>query len=91
MPAAAKQAAGLSEGRSEERRSCSGLHSGRVRSRCASDLYLNGMDLMAIQELLGHEWLVTTLRYVHVHRGFVEEAWQAGQQRAATRLSGLVT
>ncbi|MFF9690451.1 tyrosine-type recombinase/integrase [Streptomyces sp. NPDC014623] len=62
-----------------------------LRHFCASDLYLNGMDLMAIQELLGHEWLVTTLRYVHVHRGFVEEAWQVGQQRAAARLTGLVT
>ncbi|MFD5875853.1 tyrosine-type recombinase/integrase [Streptomyces sp. NPDC060322] len=62
-----------------------------LRHFCASDLYLNGMDLMAVQELLGHEWLVTTLRYVHVHRGFVEEAWQAGQQRAAARLSGLAT
>lgn len=62
-----------------------------LRHFCASQLYLSGMDLMAVQELLGHEWLVTTLRYVHVHKGFVEESWLAGQRRAAERLAGLVT
>ncbi|MEV6678545.1 site-specific integrase [Streptomyces erythrochromogenes] len=62
-----------------------------LRHFCASQLYLHGMDLMAVQELLGHEWLVTTLRYVHVHRGFVEESWAAGQRRAAERLAGLAT
>jgi site-specific recombinase XerD len=61
-----------------------------LRHYCASQLYLDGMDLLAIQELLGHEWLTTTMRYVHVHRGYIEESWLAGQQRAATRLSGLL-
>lgn len=60
-----------------------------LRHYCASQMYLSGMDLMAIQELLGHEWLVTTMRYVHAHREFIEDSWIAGQQRAATRLQRL--
>ena len=55
-----------------------------LRHFCASQLYLSGMDLIAIQEVLGHSWIATTMRYVHVHRTRVEDAWVAGQQRAAT-------
>jgi integrase/recombinase XerD len=57
-----------------------------LRHACASQLYLSGMDLLLIQELLGHAWIATTMRYVHVHRTRIEEAWIAGQQRAAARL-----
>lgn len=60
-----------------------------LRHFCASQLYLSGVDLIAIQELLGHRWIATTMRYVHVHRTRIEEAWIAGQQRAAQRLEGL--
>jgi len=48
------------------------------------------MDLLAIQELLGHCWVATTMHYVHVHRTHVEDAWIAGNQRAAERLKGLM-
>jgi site-specific recombinase XerD len=41
---------------------------------CASQLYLGGMDLLAIQEALGHAWVATTLGYVHVHATHVEAA-----------------
>lgn len=61
-----------------------------LRHFCASELYLNGMDLIAIQEVLGHSWIATTMRYVHVHRTRVEDAWVAGQERAARRLGGLI-
>jgi integrase/recombinase XerD len=61
-----------------------------LRHACASQLYLSGMDLLLIQELLGHAWIATTMRYVHVHRTRIEEAWIAGQQRAVTRLEGLL-
>jgi site-specific recombinase XerD len=37
-----------------------------LRHYCASSLYARGVDLKAIQELLGHSWLSTTTRYVHV-------------------------
>lgn len=60
-----------------------------LRHYCASQFYRSGMDLLAIQELLGHEWVATTMRYVHVHREHIEDAWIKGQQRAATRLEGL--
>ncbi|MFC7641598.1 site-specific integrase [Streptosporangium lutulentum] len=60
-----------------------------LRHFCASQLYLAGMDLLAIQEVLGHAWIATTMRYVHVPSTHVEDAWLAGQARAATRLEGL--
>jgi integrase/recombinase XerD len=62
-----------------------------LRHFCASQLYLQGMDLIAIQEALGHIWVATTMHYIHVHRTHVEDAWIAGQQRAAQRLEGLLT
>ncbi|WP_233606518.1 site-specific integrase [Micromonospora sp. Llam0] len=61
-----------------------------LRHFCASQLYLSGVDLISIQELLGHSWVATTMRYVHVHRTRIEDAWVAGQQRAAQRLEGLI-
>ena len=60
-----------------------------LRHFCASQLYLGGMNLFAIQELLGHAWTATTARYIHVHATHVEDAWVAGQQRAADRWKGL--
>jgi site-specific recombinase XerD len=49
------------------------------------------MDLISIQEALGHAWVATTMNYIHVHRTRVEDAWIAGQQRAAQRLEGLLS
>ena len=60
-----------------------------LRHFCASDLYLSGMDLLAVQELLGHDWVSTTMRYVHVHHDHVATSWIAGQQRFTDRLGGL--
>jgi integrase/recombinase XerD len=60
-----------------------------LRHFCASQLYQGGMDLLAIQTVLGHAWVATTMSYVHVHATHVEDAWIAGQQRAAARLEGL--
>jgi site-specific recombinase XerD len=36
-----------------------------LRHFCASQLYLSGVDLISIQELLGHSWIATTMRYVN--------------------------
>jgi len=62
-----------------------------LRHYCASQLYLSGMDLISVQELLGHAWVATTMKYVHVHRTRIEDAWIAGQQRAVDRLEGLLS
>lgn len=60
-----------------------------LRHFCASQLYLGGMNLFAIQELLGHAWTATTARYIHVHTTHVEDAWVTGQRRVADRWKGL--
>ena len=59
-----------------------------LRHYAASQLYRNGMDVFAVQEVLGHEWINTTMIYVHVHRSHVEEAWVQAGRRAAGRLGG---
>jgi site-specific recombinase XerD len=61
----------------------------KVQISCASQLYLAGMNLFAIQELLGHSWTATTARYIHVHATHVEDAWVSGQRRVADRWKGL--
>ncbi|WP_344611209.1 tyrosine-type recombinase/integrase [Dactylosporangium salmoneum] len=61
-----------------------------LRHFCASQLYHGGLDLVSIQEVLGHSWIATTMHYIHVHRTHVEDAWIAGQQRAADRLKGIL-
>lgn len=61
-----------------------------LRHFCASQLYLGGMDLVAIQQTLGHVWVATTMNYIHVQATHIEDAWVTGQQRAADRLKGLV-
>ena len=57
-----------------------------LRHYCASSLYASGMDLKALQELLGHEWLSTTTHYIHVRSDFVETAWTDANRRVASRL-----
>jgi site-specific recombinase XerD len=58
-----------------------------LRHYCASSLYLGGMDLKAVQELLGHEWLSTTTRYIHVHSDHIEQAWAAANTRLESRFT----
>jgi site-specific recombinase XerD len=60
-----------------------------LRHFCASQLYQSGMDLIAIQALMGHSWAATTQRYIHVQKTHIEDAWINGQQRAARRWEGL--
>lgn len=57
-----------------------------LRHFCASTLYGCGMDLKAVQELLGHEWLSTTTRYVHVRSDHIDRAWAQAEERLTTRL-----
>ena len=57
-----------------------------LRHYCASSLYGRGMDLKAIQEILGHSWLSTTTRYIHVRDDHIEHAWARANRRVAARL-----
>lgn len=57
-----------------------------LRHYCASSLYERGLDLKAIQELLGHSWLSTTTRYIHVPSEHIEHAWVTANARVAARL-----
>ncbi|MDI2127138.1 tyrosine-type recombinase/integrase [Yinghuangia seranimata] len=59
-----------------------------MRHYCASSLYGRGVDLKAIQDLLGHEWLSTTTRYIHVRDDHIEHAWESANRRVAERLGG---
>lgn len=56
-----------------------------LRHYCASSLYGAGMDIKALQELLGHQWLATTSGYIHVRSDHVERAWHDANQRVETR------
>ena len=58
-----------------------------LRHYCASSLYGSGMDLKAIQELLGHQWLSTTSGYIHVRSEHVELAWRGANQRVEARFA----
>ena len=44
-----------------------------LRHFCASRLYLGGMSLYAIQELLGHAWTGTTARYANIAEKIMDE------------------
>lgn len=59
-----------------------------LRHFCASSMYGRGVDLKAIQNLLGHNWLSTTTCYIHVHDNHIEHAWAAANKRVAARLGG---
>jgi integrase/recombinase XerC len=81
----------LRQGLTRQTARCLPAWSGRLtphvlRHYCASSLYASGMDLKALQELLGHEWLSTTTRYVHVRNDYVEQAWSKANRRLETRL-----
>jgi len=58
-----------------------------LRHFCASSMYGRGVDLKAIQDLLGHEWLSTTTRYIHVHDDHIEQAWATANDRLTARLA----
>ncbi|MFE4716632.1 tyrosine-type recombinase/integrase [Streptomyces sp. NPDC056728] len=59
-----------------------------LRHFCASHLYAKGVDLEAIQGLLGHVWLSTTSAYVHVSAERVEQCWMEANARVEERLLG---
>jgi len=58
-----------------------------LRHYCASSLYAAGMDIKALQELLGHQWLGTTSGYIHVRAEHIERAWNNANQRVEARFA----
>lgn len=56
-----------------------------LRHACASRLYAEGVGLVAIQQLLGHRWLTTTMGYVHVSRDLIEAEYKRAAERASAR------
>lgn len=56
-----------------------------LRHAAASRLYGEGVSLDAIGQLLGHRWLSTTVRYVHVTDGTIEAEYLAAAERSASR------
>jgi site-specific recombinase XerD len=56
-----------------------------LRHACASRLYADGLSLVAVQALLGHRWLTTTMVYVHVASDSIEAEYEAAAIRAADR------
>ncbi|MET9695260.1 tyrosine-type recombinase/integrase [Streptomyces sp. NPDC006514] len=59
-----------------------------LRHFAASDLYAQGMNVVAIQELLSYRWINTTMIYVHLNKTHIEDAWTSAGQRAASRFTG---
>ncbi|MFB6555688.1 tyrosine-type recombinase/integrase [Streptomyces sp. NPDC056405] len=59
-----------------------------LRHFAASELYRQGINVVAIQELLGHKWINTTMIYVHVNQTHVEDAWVRAGERGRARFGG---
>jgi len=47
-----------------------------MRRACATHNYERGVDLVAIQQLLGHWTVASTMRYVRPSETFIEDAYQ---------------
>jgi len=59
-----------------------------LRRACATHHYEQGMDLLTVQQLLGHRHIASTMAYVRPCLTFVEDAWQRATLTALTGLAG---
>jgi site-specific recombinase XerD len=61
-----------------------------LRRACATHNCEEGLELLAMQQLLGHEYIGTTMAYVRPSEAFIERCYQEALDRRLTRL-GLAT
>lgn len=59
-----------------------------MRRACATHNYERGVDLVAIQQLLGHWTIASTMRYVRPSETFIEDAYQRAISATLTELTG---
>lgn len=59
-----------------------------LRRACATHNYERGVDLVAIQQLLGHWTVGSTMRYVRPSATFIEDAYRRAVSTTVTELSG---
>jgi site-specific recombinase XerC len=57
-----------------------------LRRACATHNCEQGLDLLAMQELLGHDYIGTTMAYVRPSKTFVESCYQQALDRRLERL-----
>jgi len=59
-----------------------------MRRACATHNYERGVDLVAIQQLLGHWTVASTMRYVRPSETFIEDAYQRAISATLNELAG---
>lgn len=59
-----------------------------LRRACATHNYERGVDLVAIQQLLGHWTVGSTMRYVRPSATFIEDAYRRAVSTTLAELSG---
>ncbi|MDM3929780.1 tyrosine-type recombinase/integrase [Mycobacterium intracellulare] len=59
-----------------------------MRRACATHNYERGVDLVAIQQLLGHWTVASTMRYVRPSETFIEDAYQRAVSATLGELTG---
>ena len=59
-----------------------------LRRACATHNYERGVDLVAIQQLLGHWTVSSTMRYVRPSATFIEDAYRRAVTATLTELTG---
>ncbi len=59
-----------------------------LRRACATHNYERGVDLVAIQQLLGHWTVSSTMRYVRPSATFIEDAYRRAVNATVSELTG---